>query len=157
MSVNYAFAHMALRGLAFERPLDALGLIAMPVGREECARVWNRLAEKTEGGVRAEPEDFEGQVRTLPEGGDLGILALPQAKEMTEALLVGVYVSEGPKMRYFTLEVTQGLGDGAPSTVVCEWTRQGGEVTHANYGLTADPPGPDGFAAAVGRILRGEL
>ena len=155
MSVNYAFAHMALRSLAFERPLDALGLIAMPVGREECARVWNRIAEKTEGGTRAGPEDFEGQVLTLAEGGDLGILALPQAKEMTEALLVGVHVARGPKVRYFTLEVTAEL-TGAPSTVVCEWVRQGEEFSHSNYGLPADPPGPEGFAAAVGRILRGE-
>ncbi|MBI5597761.1 MAG: hypothetical protein HY928_16870 [Elusimicrobia bacterium] len=167
MTANYAFSHMAFRGLAFEKPLVALGLIAMPVGREEFARVWNRIVEKEGGEPRVVPDDFSGEVRPLPEGGDLGILGVPRASEMAEALLVGVHVKPGPRrllvvespplVRYFTLEVTMSLDGGPPSNVLCEWTHDGDGFGHANYGLKADPPGPEGFAAAVGRVLRGDL
>ena len=153
---HYEFAHSALKLIAFGDPAvtrqwldrgDALG------------RLW-RLWE-TVGRRLPEDQRLNATGLALNRFG-LGLhcclytVALPTPERTTEAHFVGIAItsggSDGPQMRYFTLEKgLSGPGD-PPRTALCEWSCGESGIAHLNYG-DGPPPTSEDFARRVAPML----
>ncbi|MBI3298197.1 MAG: hypothetical protein HYZ75_08540 [Elusimicrobia bacterium] len=154
MSVNYDFAHRELRELALEDPRTMLGMLSDPAGLAAMARVWNKISELGGSASGVTSRDFVPAVRALPDGTQVGIVGLPKAAAMCEALMVAVVM--GPSPRYFTLEVTmRGPELDRRGNVLCEWRREEKGYGHANHGAEVMPEDAEGFLKAIAALLPG--
>lgn len=143
-SFHYVVAHYALRQIALQDPLQYLAIMASPEVREFLQAVLSDVAEQLPGqkGVFTADDLLVHPCRI----GDFpcAILEFPVPGEITEtyftALLVMISLGEElpepnrVEARYLTLEKGASL-DGAPRTVLCEWT----STSHLNFG---DGPTP---------------
>jgi hypothetical protein len=160
---HYVFAHVALRQLAFERPLEIVGTLHTADGPRLLQALWQDVAEQ----VRAsgEPAEIDGSALAFAgvRVGDFpcAVVRMPPPLAPAECHFVAIVLHmeldaqhdpapEKPEVSYYTLErgVTMGGGE---RTVLCGWDAAG---THLNYG---DGPraDPDAFAAAVKELVVG--
>jgi hypothetical protein len=160
---HYVFAHVVLRQLAFERPLEVVGTLHTDDGPKFLQALWADVAAQVRAG--GQPADIDGS--DLAFGGvrvgdfPCAVIRMPSPMAPTECYYVAIVLHvklDGsdqplkgqPEVSYFTLErgVTM---DGGERTVLCGWDAAG---THLNYG-DGPPPDPDAFAAALKALLAG--
>ncbi len=158
---HYVFAHYALRTVALSDPLFYVGVLASPDGPRMLDDLLQKVAEHARPGDP--PPDFSAadcRIHTVRAGGyPCAVVELPPPRAMTEAYFTAAVLlldsaQEQPDflnapVRYFTLEHSLSL-DGAPRTVLCEWTKDG---THVNFG-DGPPPALEPFVSAVSGHLR---
>ena len=156
---HYVFAHVALRELAFAKPLGVVGTLHSPDGPKFLQSLWEDVAERVQadGG----PADIDASALAFRpvRVGDYpcAMITLPPALAPTEchyvAIVLHVKLGSGeeppddPHVSYYTLERGVTL-DGSQRTVLCGWDAAG---THLNYG-DGPPPDPDAFGRAVTRL-----
>jgi hypothetical protein len=160
---HYVFAHVALRQLAFERPLETVGTLHTQDGPKFLQALWQDVAEQ----VRAsgEPADIDGSALAFAgvRVGDLpcAVIRMPPPLAPAECHFVAIVLhvklggsdeppAEKPEISYYTLErgITMGGGE---RTVLCGWDAAG---THLNYG-EGPRADPDAFASAVKELVCG--
>lgn len=156
-SPEYMFAHVVLRQIALDDPLQFLAAIASPAAEEVIDSLLKIVAEECGRPAPFGPADIAIhtiRVNDFP----CAVIELPEPRELAEAHFVAltatVDMSDGEPpgnepvpARYFTLEKGIGLDD-QPRTVLCEWNTS----THMNYG-DGPPPTVDDFAEAIGALL----
>lgn len=161
MGINYDFAHVELRNVAFRQPAK-IGQILTSASRPGLlASVWDRMSAG-EGATASPGHKIVLKTRPTARGDTLVVVSLPDALEITDVIYAGVLFSKParrrflfkkpPKLGYFTLEFSRD-DDGKPSNFLCEWIASDGGFGHQDYGVAVDPVTMDGFAAALEATL----
>lgn len=149
---HYVFAHLAVREICSQDPLQFFSLVASPEQENFVAWLWDITAKQ----VGRPVTDFDPRqlvvstlrVKDLP----AILLKMPAPIAAAEAHMVGIILTDVPEdakpeskgsFRYFTLEHGVNLDDSI-RTVFCEWDDEG----HKNFG---DGPLPtvEAFASAI--------
>lgn len=148
---HYTFAHQFLPAMARSDPAAALALVIDPEDTivRDC---WAWVGSKLDPGDRLEPA---GLATSFDDRGGwrLGLVTLPPARRMPEAIYVGLAFdpSRPGSVRVVTLELSQDFAAGAASTILAEWTGEAESLSHLNLG-----PGPaaepGAFLDAVARV-----
>lgn len=150
-SHHYTFAHLALRQLAYESPVECVGTLLSPQGTDLLCQVWESVDEycKERGETSTiQPREFvihPDRVGEYP----CVVLEMPEPWHMTEAHYVALILkavtqeelaSPDLELLYFTLEKGSDL-EGNPRTVFCAWNEAG---SHLNFG-DGPPPKLEAF------------
>jgi hypothetical protein len=159
---HYVFGHILLRQIFF-RDASAFVAALREGGDPLLHRIWDDvgdwIVQNEEGQHQLPCVGLTCTHREIVSGTYAVIVSLPQPQEITEAHFVGLVVRPPKKRfsglvcvdtgmaRYITLERGE-TSDGAPRTVLCEWT----EDSHVNMG---DGPEAtvDGFSNALAELV----
>lgn len=145
---HYTFAHIALRQLAFQDPINCLGALASPNATEILCALWSSVDQHCqEQGESSTINPREMVIHSdRINGFPCAILEMPEPWFVSGAWYVALVVllrsdeellaASAKDLRYFTLEKGAML-DGSERTVFCAWTEEG---SHLNFG---DGPPPD--------------
>jgi hypothetical protein len=160
---HYTFAHVALRSVAFQQPLQCLAVLASPDARAFIADLLQSVSEFCrEQGREADFRANDVVVHMVRAGGyPCAVIEMPPPRATTETFYVALVLLVDPSeaspdfekvaLRYFTLEKGFVL-DGPPRTVLGEWTAEG---SHVNYG-DGPAPGLEPFLQAISELLAKE-
>lgn len=143
---HYVLAHVALRTLALDDPLQFLAVMGSPDAAKFVASIYDSVVEslKEEGPPDFAVDDVQFQCGKL---GDwlCVVFTMPPPRDVTEAFfccLAGHLDLNDPnprpesvKGRWFAMEYTYPIGDQTRA-VLCEWTKDGG---HSNFGEAGEP------------------
>lgn len=150
---HYVFAHVALRNVAFEYPVEIIAAL----GSEKADSLLDDLWSSVEQACSDQEEDDRPIDRSAVKVHRVrigeyptAVVQMPEPVGATEAYFTAIVLCVDPnakgiskddiKARYFTLEMGAKISpDDSDRTVLCEWTADG---SHVNGG--------DGPAADVG-------
>lgn len=142
---HYLFAHVAMRDMAFQYPVEIIAALASKDADALLADQWNSVAQAcSEQGDDDRPVDESAvEVHRLRIGGYMSaVIEMPQPEGPTEAYFTAIVLcvdleakgktKEDIVVRYFTLEKCAKISpDDSEQTALCEWTADG---THLNHG-----------------------
>jgi len=148
---HYMFAHVALRQMAFEYPVEVIAALGSGKSSELIDDLWNSVDQAcTEQGDNDQPpvNPADIKVHRMRIGEfPTAVVEMPKPIGTTEAYFTAIVLCVDPKqaghakddmkVRYFTLEKGAILDtDDFDRTVLCEWTADG---SHINSGGGAIP------------------
>lgn len=136
---HYLFAHRVLPRAVFSDP-DRFESKLEADGRMFLRFLWETAAADDAVVNVLDPEGLDFEIHATPHGKVVEV-RMPEPAEPPEAHTVMVVLSSPP--RVFTLERSIDPESGSPSTMLCEWDRDG---QHLNHGRG---PGPDGLLTRV--------
>ncbi len=142
---HYVFAHVALRNVAFEYPVEIIAALGSEKAGAMLDDLWQSVDEACiEQGDDQHPVDKNAVQIHRVQIGDFptAVIAMPEPMGATEAHFVAIVLCVNPReaglskedivVRYFTLEQGAKLSaQDADRNVLCEWTADG---SHVNLG-----------------------
>ncbi len=155
---HYVLAHIALRKICLQDPMNFFGTIASEHKDEFLKDVWQQVREHcdSEGEATFDISDVGFTTCSIKDYPTI-VLAMPEPTGLGEAYFAAIVLKiqlddaerpEKPEILYFTLEKSVHL-DQSDRTVMCGWTA---DDSHLNYGDGPDP-GVDAFIEAIDKLL----
>jgi hypothetical protein len=138
---HYVFAHRALRAMVTSDPKRGYSAMTGKVAKRLLLDLWKRVGDLSDEETLPS-NGLACSVTQLDDRRTVAIVTMPPAERITEAHFIGVVfiVVRAPfrrriQIRYFTLEHSEDLEHGSPTTMLCEWRGE----THVNYGEGPEP------------------
>lgn len=125
----YKFTHYFLPHTLFNFSEVAIGQILKDKEKfaQKLKLTWRSI--KLEGNEqRSQAPSFSFEIKKINDNYTLIVLKIPEAKDALEAPFIGIVFNKKYKVRYFTYEIAESLGDKC--YLLCEWDQS---WNHKNY------------------------